>query len=69
MLKTPDEDIPWENICSIGIRIRYGRFDFFTGGDMYGIPDPGMPAWVDIESLVRLCHITGFPMESVSDRN
>ena len=51
-LKTPDEDIPWENICSIGIRIRYGRFDFFTGGDMYGIPDPGMPAWVDVESLV-----------------
>lgn len=47
-----DEDIPWENICSIGIRIRYGRFDYFTGGDMYGIPDPGMPAWANIESPV-----------------
>jgi beta-lactamase superfamily II metal-dependent hydrolase len=51
-LKTADPEIPWENICSIGIRIRYGRFDFFTGGDMYGIPDPGTPAWVDVESPV-----------------
>lgn len=50
--ETRDEDIPWENICSIGIRIRYGRFDYFTGGDMYGIPDPGIPAWVDVESPV-----------------
>ena len=51
-LKTPDEDISWENICSIGIRVRYGRFDFFTGGDMFGIPDPGMPTWIDVESPV-----------------
>jgi beta-lactamase superfamily II metal-dependent hydrolase len=50
--KKSDEDIPWENICSIGIRIRYGHFHFFTGGDMLGIRDPGMPAWVDIESPV-----------------
>jgi beta-lactamase superfamily II metal-dependent hydrolase len=51
-LATPDPDLPWENICSIGLRIRYGRFDFFTGGDMYGIPDPGTPSWIDLETAV-----------------
>jgi hypothetical protein len=50
--KTVDNDISWENICSIGIRIRYGRFTFFTGGDMYGIADPGLPSWTDIETPV-----------------
>jgi beta-lactamase superfamily II metal-dependent hydrolase len=49
---TPDLDLPWENICSIGLKIRYGRFDFFTGGDMYGIPDPGLPSWIDLETPV-----------------
>jgi hypothetical protein len=51
-LQTLDTDISWENICSIGIRIRYGRFDFFTGGDMYGIADPGLPSWTDLETPV-----------------
>jgi hypothetical protein len=51
-VKSPDAEIPWENICSIGVRIRYGRFDFFTGGDEYGIADPGMPAWVDLETPI-----------------
>jgi len=51
-LATPASDLPWENICSIGLKIRYGRFDFFTGGDMYGIPDPGVPSWVDLETPV-----------------
>jgi len=45
-------DFPWENISSIGIRIRYGRFDFFTAGDLYGINDPGMPGWVDLETPI-----------------
>lgn len=51
-LPTPDPDLPWENICSIGLKIRYGRFDFFTGGDMYGVADPGAPSWVDLETAV-----------------
>src|SRR5262245_21236491 len=51
-LATPASDLPWENICSIGLKIRYGRFDFFTGGDMYGIPDSGVPSWVDLETPV-----------------
>jgi beta-lactamase superfamily II metal-dependent hydrolase len=49
---TPDPDIPWENISSIGLRIRYGRFDFFTGGDAYGMADPGLPAWMDVETPI-----------------
>ena len=44
------EDWPNENLCSIAIRIRYGRFDYFTGGDISGYPVPGAPAWHDVES-------------------
>ena len=48
----PAEDKPSENMCSIGIRIRYGRFDFFTGGDMPGVPDAGAPEWQSVETAV-----------------
>jgi hypothetical protein len=30
------EDWPTENMCSLAIRLRYGAFDYFTGGDMPG---------------------------------
>lgn len=46
------EDRPSENMCSIGLRIRYGRFDLFTGGDMPGVPDAGAPAWQSVETAV-----------------
>ena len=46
------EDRPSENMCSIGVRIRDGRFDFFTGGDMPGVPDAGAPAWQSVETAV-----------------
>jgi beta-lactamase superfamily II metal-dependent hydrolase len=45
-------DRPSENMCSIGLRIRYGRFDFFTGGDMPGVPDAGAPGWQSVETAV-----------------
>ncbi len=38
-------DRPNENMCSLGFRLRYGRFRYFTGGDLPGTPDPGFPAW------------------------
>jgi hypothetical protein len=44
------EDWPNENMCSVAIRIRYGRFDYFTGGDMPGYPVPGAAAWHDEET-------------------
>jgi hypothetical protein len=46
------EDWPDENMCSIAIRVRYGRFDYFTGGDMPGYPVPGAAAWHDEETDV-----------------
>ncbi len=46
------EDWPDENMCSVAIRIRYGRFDYFTGGDMPGYPVPGAAAWHDEETDV-----------------
>lgn len=46
------EDRPSENMCSIGLRLRYGRFDFFTGGDMPGVPDAGAPTWQSVETAV-----------------
>jgi len=39
------EDYPNENMCSLGFRLQYGRFRYFTGGDLPGTPDPGFPAW------------------------
>ena len=46
------DDIPSENMCSIGLRLRYGAFDYFTGGDMPGVPDAGAPAWQSVETAV-----------------
>lgn len=46
------EDRPSENMCSIGLRIRYGKFDWFTGGDMPGVPDAGAPEWQSVETAV-----------------
>jgi beta-lactamase superfamily II metal-dependent hydrolase len=46
------DDRPSENMCSVGLRLRYGRFDFFTGGDMPGVPDAGAPAWQSVETAV-----------------
>ena len=44
--------LPSENMCSIGFRISYGRFDYFCGGDMPGVPEEWAPAWQDVETPV-----------------
>src|SRR6185436_4498198 len=31
-----EEDRAPENPCSIALRVRHGRFTYFTGGDLYG---------------------------------
>ncbi len=46
------EDHPTENMCSVALRIRYGAFDYFSGGDMPGLPEPGFPSWGDIETPI-----------------
>jgi beta-lactamase superfamily II metal-dependent hydrolase len=45
-------DMPTENMSSLGIRVSYGAFDYFTGGDIPGIPDDGFPAWHSVETPV-----------------
>jgi hypothetical protein len=50
--EVPKADHPSENPCSIGFRLSYGQFDYFSGGDMVGIPGPGGPSWHDVETPV-----------------
>lgn len=49
---TTAENLASENDCSVAIRLRFGAFDFYTGGDLSGIPDPGMPDWHDLETPI-----------------
>ena len=43
---------PSENMCSIGVRLSYGKFDYFSGGDMPGVLQFGAPFWNDVETPV-----------------
>jgi beta-lactamase superfamily II metal-dependent hydrolase len=45
-------DRPNENMCSLGFRLRFGAFSYFTGGDLPGAADPGFPAWHAIEPAI-----------------
>jgi hypothetical protein len=46
--------IPGENPLSCGILIKYGKFSFYTGGDIAGTQSPFLkaPEWIDVESLI-----------------
>ena len=46
------DDWPTENMCSNVIRLRYGKFDYFSGGDIPGRPRPGYPEWHDVETPI-----------------
>ncbi|GAB2532465.1 ComEC/Rec2 family competence protein [Spirosoma aerophilum] len=43
-------EFPNENMCSIALQIRYGAFDYFSGGDIQGVLQYGAPAWHDVET-------------------
>ncbi len=43
---------PGENPCSNVFRLSYGKFDYYNGGDIPGLPSEGSPAWLDVESAV-----------------
>lgn len=45
-------DLPSENMCSLGFRLEYGPFRYFTGGDLPGASDPGFPAWHAVEPMI-----------------
>lgn len=46
----PVAQYPNENMCSIALRIRYGDFDYMSGGDLPGVLQFGEPAWHDVET-------------------
>jgi beta-lactamase superfamily II metal-dependent hydrolase len=48
----PRREQPSENPCSAGIRISYGAFDLYTGGDIPGMLQPGLPSYLDVETPV-----------------
>ncbi|MCE6989857.1 ComEC/Rec2 family competence protein [Dyadobacter sp. CY323] len=50
--KLPEDDYPEENACSAAIRISYGKFDYFNGGDLIRTHTPG--TWKHIEMPVGL---------------
>lgn len=41
-----------ENMCSIALRLSYGKFDYFTGGDMACDTFEGTEPWRDVETPV-----------------
>jgi beta-lactamase superfamily II metal-dependent hydrolase len=45
-------DYPTENMCSIAMRLAYGKFRYFTGGDMTFDTVYGAQPWRDIETPV-----------------
>ncbi len=42
---------------SVMMRLSYGKFDYYTGGDLRGIPKTGSTQWQDIETPVA--QVTG----------
>jgi hypothetical protein len=46
------EEYPTENMCSMVIRVSYGKFDFYSGGDIPGARREGAPLWNDMETPV-----------------
>lgn len=46
------EDYPTENMCSIALRLSYGKFDYFTGGDLTSDTEESGESWRDIETPV-----------------
>lgn len=43
-------DIPQENTLSCALKITYGDFSYYTGGDVTGYPKPGRSSFHDVET-------------------
>ncbi|MCP9611744.1 ComEC/Rec2 family competence protein [Coprobacter tertius] len=43
-------DIPKENTLSCALKISYGNFTYYTGGDVTGYPKPGRASFHDVET-------------------
>lgn len=44
--------LPTENMCSVALRLQYGRFSYYTGGDLTCDTNYGRFPWHDIETPV-----------------
>lgn len=47
-----DYDIPKENTLSCALKITYGNFSYYTGGDLTGYPKPGRSTFHDVETVL-----------------
>lgn len=45
-------DIPQENSLSCAIKITYGKFSYYSGGDLTGYPKPGRSSFHDVETQI-----------------
>jgi beta-lactamase superfamily II metal-dependent hydrolase len=45
-----DADMPSENACSAAIRLQYGKFRYYTGGDLTSDTNYGRDPWRDTET-------------------
>ncbi len=50
----PRADWPHENMCGTSFRLSYGKFDYFNGADIPGVPAEGYPEWHDVETPVAM---------------
>jgi beta-lactamase superfamily II metal-dependent hydrolase len=48
----PSQDLPTENECCLAIRLDYGAFSYYCGGDLSHNDRYGAAPWADIESPV-----------------
>lgn len=46
------DNYPDENMCSLALRVSYGKFDYYTGGDLSNKDNYGADPWRDIETAV-----------------
>jgi len=44
------EELPSENCCSCAIRVKYGKFGYYTGGDLPSGTNYGKDPWRDVET-------------------
>jgi beta-lactamase superfamily II metal-dependent hydrolase len=45
-------EYPTENMCSLALRMSFGKFDYYTGGDLTGNDNYGKDPWRNIEGPV-----------------
>lgn len=58
---------PPENSCSIAMKLTYGRFSYFTGGDLNADSYDGAAPWLDVETPVA--HAVGRVEVALADHH